>query len=121
MAVQEVAVHDTPVAGFGPKVTPVVPPSPVPVIVTGVPPVLGPVDGLMPVTVGAVPLDGRMSGPVAPHCDTPMLTVSPRSRTPKILTCSAVTVMPVEPVTDCPLCALKVTDATPGMVTTPLA
>jgi hypothetical protein len=43
----------TEVAGLGPNMTAVAPVNPVPVIVTGVPPVVGPDDGLMPVTVGA--------------------------------------------------------------------
>jgi hypothetical protein len=39
-------------AGVEPNVTAVVPPKPVPVIVTTVPPATGPVDGLTPETVG---------------------------------------------------------------------
>ena len=40
------------VAGVVPKVTLVAPVKPVPVMVTGVPPLIGPVVGEMPVTVG---------------------------------------------------------------------
>ncbi len=43
----------TPVAAFVQKSTAVAPVNPVPVIVTSVPPAAGPLDGLIPVTVGA--------------------------------------------------------------------
>ena len=52
--VHEVAVQETPLAVTSiPKVTAVVPDSPVPVIVTGVPADSGPADGLTDVTTGA--------------------------------------------------------------------
>ena len=52
VAEHELAVHDTPVAAFDPKLT--VPPDRfVPLIVTGVPPAAGPDDGLTDVTAGA--------------------------------------------------------------------
>jgi hypothetical protein len=54
-AVAVICVVDSTVyelAGVEPNVTAVVPPKPVPVIVTTVPPATGPVDGLTPETVG---------------------------------------------------------------------
>src|ERR1022692_263384 len=100
-----------PAAGLVPNLTPVTHWKPVPVMVTVVPPVVGPLLGTIPVTVGGA----LMSGPVAPH------TLSDRSTTPppataesRVMT-SASTVMwvaPTELVTTCLLISTLSSDDT---------
>ena len=92
MAVQVVELQLTLVAGGSPKSTSVAPAKPEPLMVTTVPPVLGPVFGLIEETDGA----GSGAGPTkVPSTATPLGWLSPEAPGPTMLVIGAT--LPVAP------------------------
>ena len=93
VAVMVVELTTVKVAVAVPNFTPVTQLKPVPVMVTEVPPPVGPVFGTTPVTVGTA----LMSGPVAPHLLSPRVMTSPGDAAPRTVMISASLVIEVDP------------------------